>query len=125
MRLGYRDAVRKPIRALVVAVAGATAGLLTATPALADSATDPGPGLTTSETLGIFVGIPVLVVGLIYGIVHAVTGRSQPRYRQGAGWTAQPQWWNGPVGGPAAPLPVGAGADALPVASGGGARAKW
>ncbi len=92
--------VRNSVRALVV-IAGAMAGLPLAAalagPALADSvpntAYDAGPGLTVSETLGLYVGIPLLVIAIVYALVYALTGRRGPRYPAGGPWTAVEQWF--------------------------------
>jgi hypothetical protein len=86
---------------------------------LAASAYDPGPGLTVAETLGLFLGIPALVIALVFALVYALTGRRGPRYRPGMEWTGEPEWWNGPEGGEAAV------AGAQPTAGAGGARARF
>jgi hypothetical protein len=83
---------------------------------------DPGPGLTAAETLGLFVGIPLLVITVIYVLVFAGTGARGPRYRAGVAWRGDPQWWGGPDGGSRGAQESPA---ATPTAGGGGARAHW
>jgi hypothetical protein len=114
------------VRAAVVVgvLAAAMAG---AGPALAQPANGAGPGLTVSQTIGIFVGIPLLAIVVITSVVYALTGRTQARYRRGAGWTAAPQWWNGPLEDDAADHTAAAVAaePAAPSVGTGGARAQW
>ena len=81
--------VRNSVRALLVLSCLPLTALLTV-PALAagpdtavpDTAYDAGPGLTVPETLGIFVGIPLLVMGVIFFAVYYVLFRLVIR------------WWN-------------------------------
>lgn len=57
--------------------------LLMTSPALAlsrDDGDDPGPGLSVIETLGLFVGIPLLVFAIICGLVMALD-KSAPAHR--------------------------------------------
>ena len=80
---------------------------------------DPGPGLTAVETLGLFVGIPALVIAVVYLLVFAGSGARGPRYRPGVAWRGAPQWWG-------APVQAGDAVEAAaPTAGGGGARAHW
>jgi hypothetical protein len=110
------------MRAAVV-LAGVSTIVLLGAPAFAAvreaSAEDPGPGLTVPETLGIFVGIPALIIGVIWVLVYSLTGRKAGRYRPGVAWRAEPQWWGGPDN------PEQALASAVPTTDGGGARAHW
>jgi hypothetical protein len=124
--------VRNSVRALLVLSCLPLTALLTV-PALAavpntavpDTAYDAGPGLTVPETLGIFVGIPLLVMGIIYALVYALTGRRGPRYPAGQPWTAEPEWFGAqPPGQPQ--VEAGASSDSAgPADSGGGARGRW
>ena len=129
--------VRNSVRALVV-IAGAMAGLTLAValagPALADSvpttAYDAGPGLTVSETLGLYVGIPLVVIGIVYALVYALTGRRGPRYPAGGPWTAVEQWFGerprADADGAAGPADSADSADVPARADGeGGARGRW
>jgi hypothetical protein len=97
-----RGAVRHPARAADPAIryvctvdkknamrAGALAAgttlmmLLMTSPALAvsrDDGDDPGPGLSVVETLGLFVGIPLLLFAIITGLV-LVLDKSHPSHR--------------------------------------------
>lgn len=53
-------------------LAGTTLMLLISSPAFAlvrDDGDDPGPGLSVAETLGLFVGVPVLLFAIIAGLV--------------------------------------------------------
>ncbi|MFJ2646550.1 hypothetical protein ACIO1C_07475 [Streptomyces sp. NPDC087420] len=57
--------------------------LLMTSPALAlsrDDGDDPGPGLSVVETLGLFVGIPLLLFAVITGLV-LVLDKSHPSHR--------------------------------------------
>jgi hypothetical protein len=54
--------------------AGTTLMLLLSSPAFAlmrDDGDDPGPGLSAAQTLGLFVGLPVLAFVVIAGLVVA------------------------------------------------------
>jgi hypothetical protein len=119
--------VRNSTRALVV-LSGVPLTALVAVPALADvphTAYDAGPGLTVSETLGIYVGIPLLVMGVIYALVYGLTGRRGPRYPAGQPWTADPEWFGDQPAGPGQ-VEAGAAADgSRPVEGEGGARGQW
>lgn len=133
--------VRNSTRALAVAAGTLCVLPLVAAlagPALADSvpttAYDAGPGLTVSETLGLFVGIPALVIGVVYALVYALTGRRGPRYPAGGPWTAGDEWFGDRPGtdahgGHAVGQNVasdGAGSDsAVPSEGEGGARGRW
>ena len=114
--------VRNSVRALLV-VSGVPLTALLAAPAMADSipttSYDAGPGLTVSETLGLFVGIPAAVILTVYVLVYALTGRRGPRYPIGAPWSGAAQWFGGP------PDPQSALQHAEPTRGGGGASAHW
>ncbi|MQY15095.1 hypothetical protein SRB5_52730 [Streptomyces sp. RB5] len=64
--------------------AGTTLTLLMSSPAFAltrDAGDDPGPGLSVGETLGLFVGLPLLAFLVIAGLVMALdksTDRVKP-----------------------------------------------
>jgi len=126
-RVSYSvSAVRNAIRAAAVTVAvpmsTAVVSVL-ASPAFAAQrryeGDDPGPGLTALETLALFVGIPALVIAVVYVLVFAGSGAKGPRYRPGVAWRGQPQWWGGPADAERAVD------SAQPTQSGGGARAHW
>jgi hypothetical protein len=113
------------------AVSTATTALLvlSATPAGAavtvlanahDDGEDPGPGLSVIQTLGIFVGIPVLLFLVIAVLVSAPSAARGPRYRPGLGWWAAPVWFNGPDDAERA-VRESAGSSN----EGGGASARW
>lgn len=101
--------------------------------ALASGSPDDGPprsnGLTTVETLGLLVGIPVLIVVVISLLVFATNRPSGERYRPGVSWWAAPEWFNGP--GSAEPASTDdqqettAELVAAPIDGVGGARARW
>jgi hypothetical protein len=62
---------KNALRAGAVA-AGTTLMLLVTSPAFAltrDDGDDPGSGLSAAQTLGLFVGIPVLAFAIIVGLV--------------------------------------------------------
>lgn len=109
-----------PARAALVAGAALAGPLLLTAPAWADTTGSTGSGsLTLLQGLGLFAGIPLLVVAVVYGLVYGLTGR-RSRSRTAAALAASPVWFNGPESGagPAA-LPAG---DA---AGNGGASARW
>ncbi|MCT2590489.1 hypothetical protein LHJ74_11310 [Streptomyces sp. N2-109] len=62
--------------------AGAALPLLLSSPAFAltrDDGDDPGPGLSVVETLGIYVGLPILLFAVIAGlVVMGEKSRKQP-----------------------------------------------
>jgi hypothetical protein len=101
--------------------------------ALASGSPDDGPprsnGLTTVETLGLLIGIPVLIIVVIWLLVYATNRPSGERYRPGLSWWAAPEWFNGP--GSAEPVSTDeqqettAELAAAPVEGVGGARARW
>lgn len=76
-------------------------------------------GITTGEWLLRFVGIPLVVVALVFLVVLGLGSARGPRYRPGLTWWAEPVWINGPEGaalvGEAVPATQG----------GGGASARW
>jgi hypothetical protein len=102
--------------------------VLSATPASAavtvlaahDDGEDPGPGLSVIQTLGIFVGIPLLICIVIALLVSAPSVARGPRYRPGLGWWAAPVWFNGPADAERA-VRESAGS----ASQGGGASARW
>ena len=107
--------------------------LVLAGTALASGSPDDGPprsnGLTTVETLGLLVGIPVLIIAVISLLVYATNRPSGERYRPGVSWWAAPEWFNGP--GSTEPAPADeqqettAELEAAPIEGVGGARARW
>ena len=77
--------------------------------------------MTILETLTVFVGIPVLIYGLII-VFTMIPGRAKskrPKYRPGQPWEYPAQWWAGdqPV--------VAAGTVDASGMNGGGARGTW
>jgi hypothetical protein len=116
--------------AVRIALLTATTALLVlpATPAAAatvlavarDDGDDPGPGLSVIQTLGIYVGIPVLLFVVIAVLVAAPAAARGPRYRPGLGWWAAPVWFNGPDDAERA-VRDAAGS----TGQGGGASARW
>jgi hypothetical protein len=103
--------------ALLVLPATPAAAALLATP---DDGEDTGPGLSVLQTLGIFVGIPVLLFVVIAVLVSAPSAARGPRYRPGLGWWAAPVWFNGPDDAERA-VRESAGS----AGQGGGASARW
>ncbi len=81
------------------------------------------------ETLGLYVGIPLLVVLVVALLTFAPSGARSPRYRPGLTWWAEPVW----IGGPASAIAVRTPEAARPPAGAttatsqptGGARARW
>ncbi len=70
------------------------------------------------QTIGIFVGIPVLIYGTIF-LLTMVPGPHRKRYRPGQSWDYPPQWWAGDQ-----PVVASATADNR-LAQGGGAHGEW
>ncbi|MFG2191660.1 hypothetical protein [Streptomyces sp. NPDC048639] len=63
---------KNALRAGVVTAGSALMMLLMSSPALAvtrDDGDDPGPGLSVVQTLGLFVGLPLLLFAVIAGLV--------------------------------------------------------
>ena len=88
-------------RAARAAVLGAVllSSLLATSPAMAlnrDDGDDPGPGMSNLEILGIFVGIPVASMALIWILVSIPSMVRGPRYRPGKQWQANSEWYGGP-----------------------------
>jgi hypothetical protein len=103
--------------ALLVLPATPAAGAVLAVP---DDGEDPGPGLSVLQTVGIFVGIPVLLFVIIAVLVTAPSAARGPRYRPGLGWWAAPVWFNGPDDAERAVRESTGSAS-----QGGGASARW
>lgn len=75
-------------------------------------------GVTILETLGLFVGAPLAIYGLI-AVLSLLPGRAKrhPRYRPGQSWDFAPQWWAGDT-----PVALDAGVSGT---AKGGARGSW
>ena len=125
--------MRNSARALTV-VAGvlstlATSAIVLATPALAnvvDTAYDAGPGLTVPQTIGLFVGIPALIILVIYALVYGLTGRRGPRYPAGQPYTGQPEvFGDSSTGADAADGTDDAHGETASSEPEGGARGQW
>ena len=75
--------------------------------------------VTILQTIGVFVGIPVLIYGTIF-VLTMVPGRhKRPRYRPGQAWDYPPQWWAGDQ-----PIVTAAGSESR-LGQGGGAHGTW
>lgn len=118
-----------PARALAAVGVTALAWLVTTGTALAETGVvydgdDPGPGFTSFETLGLFVGIPAAVLLVI---VLAVFGPGWVRGQAGdMDEPREPMWLSSPAGTMAAP----SGPGMLPATptnhvEKGGASARW
>jgi hypothetical protein len=108
------------VTALLVLPGTAAGAAVTVLANAHDDGEDPGPGLSVLQTLGIFVGIPVLLFVVITVLVAAPSAARGPRYRPGVGWWAAPVWFNGPDDAERA-VRASAGA----ANDGGGASARW
>ena len=51
------------------------------------------------ETLGLLVGVPLLLIAIITLAVMAPSLARGPRYRPGLSWWAEPEWFGGPQDG--------------------------
>ena len=123
---------RRSRRVLSVAASAGVLVLATAGPARAETpeeqvGTQYPSDLSFAETLGLFVGIPVLLFAVIAALVYATAGNREPRLRegQGQGWWAEPEYFSANDGAAAvkeAPaqgeLPSGDDAS-------GGSSARW
>lgn len=120
-----RAAVSSGVRIVSTALAAATvtagAVLASSAPALAqqrDAGDEPGAPMSMLAVLVVFVGVPLLIVGIIYVLVY------MPLWRQRTGAlmrvTTAPTWINGP-GSPSAPT----GDAVAPGPARGGASATW
>jgi hypothetical protein len=49
--------------------------------------------MSTLEAIGLFVGVPALIVAVITLLVLAPSLAKGPRYRLGQDWEAQPEWF--------------------------------
>lgn len=100
---GRRGASRRALH-WAVPVAGAVAmwvaGSASASASVAvltrDDGDQPGKGLSVLETVGLFVGIPLLVAVVLTVLTFAASGARGPRYRPGLTWWAEPVWIGGP-----------------------------
>jgi hypothetical protein len=118
LRVTWTAVVAVGVAFLVLAMApAAAAATLLAT---VDDGEEPGPGLSVIQTLGIFVGIPLLLFTIIAVLVAAPSAARGPRYRPGLGWWAAPVWFNGPDDAERA-VRESAGS----ASQGGGASARW
>src|SRR5262245_31864828 len=89
-----------------------------------------GPSHSTLQTIGIFVGIPVLVIVTIYLLCYAPSWVKGPRYRPGQPWDARNEWFGVPIEGREEPMALeSAPADGVPQPAAepyaGGASAGW
>lgn len=85
---------------------------------------DPGTGLNTLATIGLYVGIPLGIALLIALLTFAPASTRGPRYRPGGSWDADASWLGGPNEG--ARSAGGAHPEQGPQSSGaGGARGSW
>ena len=84
---------------------------------------DPGRGLSAAATIGLFVLIPLGIMGLIAFLVLLPGMRKGARYRPQRGWSAAPIWFAGP------PHPADAVAAVVPApisdVKRGGASGSW
>jgi hypothetical protein len=120
VRTAVRTGVLTATVALLVLPATPAAAAATLLATARDDGDDPGPGLSVMQTLGIFVGIPVLLFVVIAVLVSAPSAARGPRYRPGLGWWAAPVWFNGPDDAERA-VRDAAGS----TGQGGGASARW
>lgn len=89
---------RRVARAAVVGAVLLSASLATS-PAMAlnrDDGDDPGEGISDLKLLGIFVGVPVLSMALIWILVSIPSMIRGPRYRPGKEWQAGSEWYGAP-----------------------------
>lgn len=109
------------IRAAATALLTAGTVLAVAAPALAqqrDAGDEPGAPMSMPAVIVVFVGVPLLIVGIIYVLTY------MPLWRQRTGAlmrvTTAPTWINGPTSPPAP-----GGDTVAPGPARGGASATW
>jgi hypothetical protein len=61
-----------------------------------DDGDDPGESISRMKLLGIFVGIPVAAMALIWLLVSIPSMVRGPRYRPGKEWKADAEWYGAP-----------------------------
>lgn len=78
--------------------------LLTAGPALADrnpigpsEGADPGESLSAAATIGLFILLPLAIIGFIAAAAWLPGMMRGARYRPTKGWDAAPVWFAGPL----------------------------
>ena len=122
--------MRTAWRALVVASA-VPLSLLVTSPAFASAhhsdGEDPGSGMDLGTALLVFVGLPALVILVIWLLAAAPSIARGPRYRPGLSWWATPEWFNGPdwFGGPREEESMAAVTPQDATLAGGGSSARW
>jgi hypothetical protein len=92
---------RRLVTRAAAVLAGTTAAVLAASPAMAlmrDPGDEPGTGLSVLETLGYFVGIPLGIVALITFCVFIPEIVAGASVRSGLVTPSEPLWINGPAG---------------------------
>jgi hypothetical protein len=114
----------------VVVARAVPISLLVTSPAWAahpEDGDDPGQALDLGLILLIYVGIPLLVVGLVWLLVSAPSMARGPRYRPSLSWLAAPKWFNGPdwFGTPREEESLAAVVPGDATLKGGGTSARW
>ena len=99
------------MRRHLLAISASLATIATTTPATAsvrDDGDDPGQGLMASETVLLFIGIPVVLTLLIAAAVVIPTWFRQVRLGNRGNWADAPIWVNGPTNSTRPPNPANA-----------------
>jgi hypothetical protein len=87
-----------------------------------------------TESLLLFVGIPLAVIGLVFALVYIAGARSAKRYRPGRAYSYAPVWFlarpesDGPAAAPKAEItaaPTGDAAGSTHPGLTGGASDRW
>jgi hypothetical protein len=85
--------------------------------------------VNVAETILVFAGIPLLIVGIMAALIFLPGGRKRPRWKSGQPWEHAAIWYEPHPDGLAGPgshaaLPAGSSGHA-PAGPLGGARGTW
>jgi hypothetical protein len=86
-----------------------------------------GVGLTITETVLVFVGIPAVVIGSVFALVYGGSAARGKRYRPGRQFDSSPVWFLAEAipGAPKHEVPALAGAEFVRHGEVGGASDSW
>jgi hypothetical protein len=83
--------------------------------------------LTITETVLVFVCIPLAVIGLVYALVYGGSAARGKRYRPGRQFTSAPVWYlaEETPGAPSHKVPAITGTESVEQGEVGGASDSW